>query len=92
VRMAVGAQPGQVARLVLWQGARLAFAGIIPGVLLAYAAGRSLQALLAGVSPGDPRTFVLVVGLVLVMTVAGTLLPVRRALRVDPVRALRGCD
>jgi putative ABC transport system permease protein len=92
VRMAVGAQPGQVARLVLWQGARLAFAGIVPGVVLAYAAGRSLQALLAGVSPGDPGTFVLVVGLVLVMTIAGTLLPVRRALRVDPVRELRGVD
>jgi putative ABC transport system permease protein len=89
VRMAVGAQPSQVAGLVMRQGVRLALAGIVPGVLFAYLAARSLRALLAGVSPADPLTFAAVVGLVLVMTLVGSLLPAWRALRVNPLMALR---
>jgi ABC-type antimicrobial peptide transport system permease subunit len=87
--MAVGAQPSQVAGLVMRQGVRLALAGIVPGVLFAYLAARSLRALLAGVSPADPLTFAAVVGLVLVMTLVGSLLPAWRALRVNPLMALR---
>jgi ABC-type antimicrobial peptide transport system permease subunit len=89
VRMAIGAQPSQVAGLVLRQGVRLALVGIVPGVVFAYLAARSLNALLAGVSPGDPMTFAAVVGLVAVMTVAGSMLPAWRALRVNPLTALR---
>ncbi len=89
VRMAVGAQPSEVARLVLAQAARLAVAGAVPGLLLAYVAGRSLEALLAGVSPADPATFAGVGGLAVVMTLAGSLVPAMRAQRVNPVEALR---
>jgi predicted permease len=89
VRMAVGAQPSQVAGLVLRQGVRLALIGVVPGVVFAYLAARSLAALLAGISPADPLTFSAVVGLVALMTVAGSLLPAWRALRLNPLTALR---
>jgi len=64
-------------------------AGLLPGLALAYAAGRSLQSLLIGVTPADVPTFATVIGLTLLMTLAGTLLPTLRALRVDPIKAIR---
>ena len=67
----------------------LAIAGIVPGVLLAYAAGRSMEALLAGVRPADALTLASAIALTLVMTVLGTLAPTLRALRVDPITALQ---
>ena len=67
----------------------LAIAGIVPGVLLAYAAGRSMEALLAGVRPTDGPTLATAVALSFLMTVLGTLVPTVRALRVDPMTALR---
>jgi len=59
-------------------------------VLIAYLAGRGMEALLAGVAPADMLTLATAVGLSLVMTLLGTLAPTLRALRVDPIRALRG--
>ena len=79
--------PGR--KMVLGRGARLAAAGIVLGVLLAIAAGRGLQALLAGVSPGDATTFLAAVLLALGMTLAGSLFPALRALRIDPNTAMR---
>ena len=73
----------------LARAALLAIAGIIPGLAIAYAAGRSMEALLAGVQPADMLTLTSAVILAFVMTMAGALLPTRRALRVDPIRALR---
>ncbi len=75
--------------MVVGKGVVLAFAGIVPGVLLAYAAGRSMQALLAGVKPADGLTLAGAVALAFLMTVLGTLAPTLRALRVDPITALR---
>jgi putative ABC transport system permease protein len=89
VRMALGAEPAGVARMIVWQGLKLALVGMAPGVLGAYLAGRGLRALLFGVAPADPATVLVAVGLVLVMTLAGSLLPVRRAARVNPILALR---
>ncbi len=89
VRMALGAQAGDILRMVVTRGVILALAGIIPGVLLAYAAGRSMEALLAGVPPADPATFAGVAVLALVMTIAGTLVPAVRAVRVDPISVMR---
>ncbi len=89
VRMALGAQPADLAAMILRQGALLALGGAIPGLLLAYAAGRALQALLAGIPAGDPATFAAVAGLTIVMTVAGSMTPARRALRMNAVDALR---
>ena len=64
-------------------------AGLVPGLALAYAAGRSLQTLLAGVTPADLPTFAAVTALTVLMTLAGTLLPTLRALRIDPIKAIR---
>lgn len=89
VRIALGARPGDLAGMVMRQGARLAVIGTIPGLLLAYAAARSLQALLAGVPAADPVTFGAVAALTLVMTIAGCLAPMLTAFRLSAVDALR---
>jgi predicted permease len=89
VRMALGAQSGDILSMVMRRCALLAIAGVIPGIALAYAAGRSMQALLAGVPPADAVTLATAVGLSVLMTVLGSLAPTLRALRVDPITALR---
>jgi predicted permease len=89
VRIALGAASRNILVLVVRHGLLLAAAGLILGVALAYAAGRSMQAILAGVSPADATAFGGAVGLVLVVTLAGTLVPALRAMRVDPLEAIR---
>jgi ABC-type antimicrobial peptide transport system permease subunit len=75
--------------MVMGKAALLAAAGVIPGLLLAYAAGRSMQSLLAGVEPSDVVTFGAAGILCVVMTMVGSLLPTLRAVRVDPAAAFR---
>ena len=75
--------------MVTRQCAILAVAGVVPGIALAYAAGRSMEALLAGVRPADAATLAAVVVLSMVMTLLGSVMPTIRALRVDPLTALR---
>jgi putative ABC transport system permease protein len=89
VRIALGAQRRDILAMVLRQGVVLVGAGLLPGLALAYAAGRSLEALLVGVTPADTATFAGVIGLTVIMAIGGTLLPTLRALRVDPIRAIR---
>jgi ABC-type antimicrobial peptide transport system permease subunit len=89
VRMALGAAPRDLLGLVVGQGARLMLAGLVPGVLLAYLAGRTLSALLASVQPGDPATFLSVTAVCAATAAAGCLAPALRALRLDPVAAIR---
>jgi predicted permease len=89
IRVALGARPGAILALVVRRGAVLALGGVILGVVLAYAAGRMLQAVLAGVGPADAATFLAATLVSLVMTLAGTLAPALRAIRVDPVVAMR---
>ncbi len=89
VRMALGAQPRDILGMVVKRSVWLAIAGVVPGIALAYAAGRSMQALLVGVTPGDAPTFVAVGILAVVMTIIGSLMPTLRALRVDPITAIR---
>jgi predicted permease len=89
VRIALGAQSGDILRMVVRRSVVLATAGVIPGIALAYVAGRSMQALLAGVTPADAPTMIAAVGLSLLMTLVGSLMPTLRALRVDPITALR---
>jgi putative ABC transport system permease protein len=74
---------------VMKQGVLLALAGVAAGLLLAYGTGRTLQALLAGVSPADPTTLVIALALALLMTMAGSLWPAMRASRVDPLTVMR---
>ena len=89
VRIALGARPGMILNMVLKRALILAAAGVVVGTALAFAAGRSMQALLAGVSPADTLTFSTAIGLCFAMTLAGSLIPARRATRIDPVTALR---
>ena len=89
VRMALGAGGGDILSMILRDGVLLALAGISIGVVLAYGSGRALQALLAGVPPSDTLTFASVIALCLLMTFAGSLIPAVRAVRIDPVRAIR---
>jgi predicted permease len=89
VRMALGAQRSAIVGMVMRQGVVLALAGVIPGVLLAYAAGRAMSALLAGVAPGDAVTFLVASILCLLMTLFGSLFPVVRAVNVAPADAFR---
>ena len=89
VRMALGAQSGDILRMVVRRSVMLAMAGVIPGIALAYVAGRSMEALLAGVKPADAPTMIAAVGLSVLMTLVGSVMPTLRALRVDPITALR---
>ena len=89
VRLALGADPARVGRLILGDGIRLALGGIVPGVVVAYAAARAMTALLFGVAPSDPATFATAVGVTLLTAVAGTLVPVWRAVRLTPMSVLR---
>ncbi|HEV1995913.1 MAG TPA: ABC transporter permease [Candidatus Acidoferrum sp.] len=89
VRMALGAQPRDVSRVVLGLGARLAGIGVIGGVLAALALTRLLSSLLFGVSATDPFTFVGVAILLTLVALAACYIPARRAMRVDPIVALR---
>jgi len=89
VRVALGAQPADILAMVASNAARLGITGIVLGVGAAYAAARSMEALLAGIKPDDVETFGAAIGLVAVMLVIGTTAPTIRALRVDPIRAIR---
>jgi putative ABC transport system permease protein len=89
VRMALGAQRGDILTMVLRRCVMLAVAGLVPGIAIAYAAGRSMQALLAGVPPADVVTMAGAVALTVLMTLLGSLMPTLRAVGVDPMTALR---
>ena len=89
VRIALGATPGDIRLLVFGEGARLAAAGLAAGLVLALLSGRVLQGLLFGVTPRDPVVLGLVAATVALATLAACHVPVRRAVRVDPMVALR---
>jgi putative ABC transport system permease protein len=89
IRMALGARPPDVLRLVLAQGVKLAAAGIVLGVIGAVATANALRALLYGVDARDPVTFVALSAALTLAAVAACYVPARRALRVDPIAALR---
>jgi predicted permease len=89
VRIALGARAADILSMVLNRSLVLAAAGAIPGIVIAYGVGRWMKALLAGVDPADMTTFGSVVGLAVAMTIAGSLFPAIRALRVDAITAIR---
>jgi Transcriptional regulator PadR-like family/FtsX-like permease family len=89
VRRALGARTSDILQLVVRHGLRLAALGTSLGLALAWAAGRSLEALLAGVSPQDLATSATAAFLALATALAGTLVPAWRAARVDPLKVIR---
>jgi predicted permease len=89
LRIALGAQPGDVERLVLRQGVKLAIVGVALGLVGALALGRVLWSLLYQVSSADPATFAFVSALAVAVAVLACYLPARRATAADPANALR---
>jgi ABC-type antimicrobial peptide transport system permease subunit len=89
IRIALGAGQGDIFKMVLVQGAHLAIAGLLPGLLFAYIAARLLESLLAGVRPADALTFSTATALCLITMLLGTLFPALRAVRADPTAVMR---
>ena len=89
IRMALGAQQGEILHMVLQKGVALIAAGIFIGLFASYALTRFLTSQIWGVSATDPWTFVAVVIVILLVGLTACLLPARSASRVDPLVALR---
>jgi putative ABC transport system permease protein len=89
VRMALGATPGSVFKLVVGHGLRLSAIGIAAGMVAAFGLTRAMTSMLVGVKAADPATFTAMAGLFLIIAYVASGLPARRAARVDPLVALR---
>jgi predicted permease len=89
IRMALGAKPREVMRLILKYGARLAVWGIAAGVLISSAVTRFVSSLLFGASSTDIRTIAVIALLLFLLTLAACYIPARRGMQVDPIVALR---
>ena len=89
IRMALGAQPNEVVRLLMREGLMMIAGGGVVGLVLAFAATRVLRSLLSGVTASDPSAFIVAPILLLVVGVSAALLPALRSARTDPVRVLR---
>ena len=88
VRMALGASPGRVVRMLLWQGGRLALVGLAMGLVAAGFAGRAAEGLLFRVDGLDPLTFTIAPAVVVIAALLATYVPARRAARISPLAAL----
>jgi putative ABC transport system permease protein len=89
IRLALGAQRRDLLKLVMGQGLTLTMIGIAAGLILAFALTRLLSSMLFGVSAADPITFVAIAALLAVVALMASFLPARRAMKVDPIAALR---
>jgi len=89
VRMAMGARPLDVLKLVIGQGAKLIAIGLGAGLVIAFIASRLITSLLYQVSSADPLTYLLVAALLAVVALLACYIPARRAMKVDPMTALR---
>ncbi|MBO0861935.1 MAG: ABC transporter permease, partial [Chloracidobacterium sp.] len=89
VRMALGAQPGDVVRLILKQGLALTLIGVAAGIFGAIAAARVMSGLLYGVAATDPVTFAAISLLLAIVAMLACYLPARRAAKIEPIAALR---
>ena len=89
VRIALGASPGALVRMVVRQGALLAVSGIVAGLLAAFVLTRFVRSLLYQVSPSNPLAFAGMAALLFAVALAASYVPARRAGQIDPVRALK---
>jgi putative ABC transport system permease protein len=89
IRIALGAAPAAVRRMVVGQGLALVAVGLLVGLAGALALGRVMTSLLYGVTPTDPTTYAAVVATLVAIAALASWLPARRATRVDPMIALR---
>jgi ABC-type antimicrobial peptide transport system permease subunit len=89
IRLALGAQRHDLLKLVLGQGVRLTMIGVAAGLTLALALTRFLSSMLYGVSAADPITFTTIALLFAGLALTASYLPARRAMKVDPLTALR---
>lgn len=89
IRMAVGAAPTDVLKLVIRQGMAATGVGLVAGMLAALGLTRFMKGILFGVSPHDPLAFLGATAVLIVVGLLATWVPARRAARVDPVEALR---
>lgn len=89
IRLALGAQPGQILKMISRQGFIIVGAGALAGVLAAAAMARLIGNLLFGVPPGDPLTYVTASVLLAIVALLACYVPARRAMKVDPMVALR---
>lgn len=89
IRLALGAAQTEILKLILGRGAKLALLGVATGILAATALTRLMSSLLFGVRPSDPATLVSVAVLLMLVAMAACYIPARRAMRVDPMIALR---
>jgi putative ABC transport system permease protein len=89
VRLALGASPSVVLRFIMSGGARLGAWGLVIGLICAIGVARLMEGLLYGLSPSDPLTFALAPLTLAIVVLVATYLPARRAVRLDPIAALR---
>jgi predicted permease len=89
IRRALGAQTSTIVTMILREGVRLTAFGTLAGIAIALAVGRSLRALLFGIDPGDPQTFLIAIAICFITAMVGSLRPAFRAGLSDPVTALR---
>ncbi len=89
VRMALGARPATVLQMILRDGARMTLIGVVIGAVAALALARLMSSVLFGVSPNDPLTFLAVAALLSAVALLACYVPARRAMKVNPVIALR---
>jgi putative ABC transport system permease protein len=89
LRIALGARPGQLVVAAMTSAVTHAAVGVLAGMVLAVAAGRTLRAILFEVGPNDPASLAMSAAVMLVVAVIAAWLPARRALRIDPVEQLR---
>jgi putative ABC transport system permease protein len=89
VRMAIGARPAHVLRLVVGGGLKLAIAGVVLGTAVALIVARLIATMLFEVTPFDPASYLITAGVLLAVAALACYIPARRAMRVDPLVALR---
>ena len=89
LRMAIGAQAGDIFRMIISEGLTLSLTGVAIGLVGAWWLGRAGSSLLFGVTTSDPLTFTTVSLLLTAVAIAASYFPARRAMSVDPIRALR---